>query len=169
MIADKGMLLMIRAGTGNNLEPSFYFSIAIGGITGGQEYRWNIANCNTTMMHFGDLLVLEPGNMVGPTMRVCRICTTRTRPPTGTPAANAVKSPMKKSPRVFPIPIYDPVYWAKASGRDVTADLKVANWIGFFLEEIQGNNIYGRITPIKGCVDGAGPAPRRSVPAAFDS
>ena len=68
MIADKGQLLMIRAGTGNNLEPSFYFSIAIGGITGGQEYRWNIANCNTTMMHFGDLLVMEPGNMVGPTV-----------------------------------------------------------------------------------------------------
>ena len=47
---DKGMQLMIRAGTGNNINPSFYFSFAIGGITGGAEYDWNIANCNTTVM-----------------------------------------------------------------------------------------------------------------------
>ena len=60
-------MLMIRAGTGNNIKPSFYFSMAIGGVTGGDEYRWNIAHCNTTMMHFGDLMLMEPGNMVGPT------------------------------------------------------------------------------------------------------
>ena len=30
---------MIRAGTGNNIYPSFYFSYAIGGVTGGDEYR----------------------------------------------------------------------------------------------------------------------------------
>ena len=30
---------MIRAGTGNNVYPSFYFSYAIGGVTGGDEYR----------------------------------------------------------------------------------------------------------------------------------
>ncbi len=64
---DKGMPLMIRAGTGNNINPSMYFSYAIGGDTGGAAYRWNIANCNTTYMGWGDLLLMEPGNMVGPT------------------------------------------------------------------------------------------------------
>ena len=29
MERDKGLMLMIRAGTGNNITPSFYFSIAI--------------------------------------------------------------------------------------------------------------------------------------------
>ena len=48
---------MIRAGTGNDINPSFYFSYAIGGVTGGAEYRWNIANCNTTIMGWGDLLL----------------------------------------------------------------------------------------------------------------
>ena len=33
------------------------------------DYRWNIANCNTTVMGYGDLLSAEPGNMVGPTSR----------------------------------------------------------------------------------------------------
>ena len=72
---------------------------------------------------------------------------------------------MKKSPRVFPIPIYDPVYWAEGKRMGRTTDLKVANWIGFFLVDIQGNNIYGRITPIKGLLDGAaGPAPEGAFP-----
>ena len=31
------------------------------------DYEWNIANCNTSVMHFGELLIAEPGNMVGPT------------------------------------------------------------------------------------------------------
>ena len=32
---DKGMQIMIRAGTGNDINPSFYFSYAMGGDTGG--------------------------------------------------------------------------------------------------------------------------------------
>ncbi len=52
-VTDKGTELMIRAGTGNNVAPSFYFSYAIGGDTGGSAYRWNIANCNTTVHGLG--------------------------------------------------------------------------------------------------------------------
>jgi hypothetical protein len=33
----------------------------------------------------------------------------------------------------------------------------VANWIGFFLERTQGNNIFGRIIPIGGIRDGNAP------------
>src|SRR5580765_655485 len=66
-VNDKGTEIVIRAGTGNDISPSFYFSYAIGGNTGGSEYRWNIANCNTTVMGFNELLLMEPGNMVGPT------------------------------------------------------------------------------------------------------
>ncbi len=53
---------------------------------------------------------------------------------------------MHESPRIFPIPLFDPDYYnlGKETGR--VATLKVANWIGFFLESIQGNNIVGRIT-----------------------
>ena len=49
---------------------------------------------------------------------------------------NDVVTTLHPSPRVFPIPLYDPNYYetGKLNGRN--ADLKVANWIGFFLEEI---------------------------------
>ena len=54
------------------------------------------------------------------------------------------------SPRIFPIPLYDPQYYddGKRNGRN--ASLRTANWIGFFLESTAGNGIYGRIIPIAG-------------------
>ena len=60
---------MIRAGTGNNITPSFYFSLSMTDSMGGNDYRNNIANCNQTHYHWGDLLVQEPGTMVGPTVQ----------------------------------------------------------------------------------------------------
>ena len=159
---DKGTRLMIRAGTGNNITPSLYFSITIDGRTGADDYRWNIANCNTTMFHWGDLMVQEPGNMNGPTVQGA--WDLWNQDPTARWDENLKKvvgSRFARSPRVFPIPLYDPVYYETGKKEGRVADLKVANWIGFFLDEIQGNNIYGRITPIAGLRDrtaGEGPA-----------
>ena len=36
---DKGMRLTIRAGSGSNINPTFYFSFAVGNVTGGSEYE----------------------------------------------------------------------------------------------------------------------------------
>jgi hypothetical protein len=72
---------------------------------------------------------------------------------------------MHPSPRIFPIPLYDPFYYqdGKANGRN--ASLRVANWIGFFVDHVNGNNIYGRITPIPGILDhNFGPAPQGIFP-----
>ena len=69
-------------------------------------------------------------------------------------------SPSGRSPRIFPIPLYDPDYFqhGKQTGRN--ASLTVATWIGFFVEGRNGNNVYGRIVPILGSIDpNAGPAP----------
>jgi hypothetical protein len=165
---DRGMQLMIRAGTGNNIEPSFYFSFAIGGITGGSEYDWNIANCNTTVMGFGDLLLMEPGNMVGPTTSGVRDLIARDPNAYWDTSRNKVVSPMNPSPRVAIIPLFDPVYYAtgKANGRN--ADLKVANYLGFFIESLSGNNVYGRITPVAGIYKGSqGEAPVNAFPKAI--
>jgi len=165
---DRGTRLMIRAGTGNNIMPSFYFSYAIGGNTGGSAYEWNIANCNTTMMGWGDLLLMEPGNMVGPTVAGMDDLMARDPNAYWDDSENRPVSDLHPSPRVVVIPVYDPVYYdtGKLNGR--TADLKVANYIGFFIEGKQGNNVYGRITPVSGLYKGnGGPAPQGAFPKAI--
>ncbi|HTL42882.1 MAG TPA: pilus assembly protein TadG-related protein [Vicinamibacterales bacterium] len=163
---DKGTELVIRAGTGNNITPTFYYSLAMTNDTGGDDYRWNIGNCNTTVYHVGDLMVQEPGNMEGPTVQGITDLINRD-PNAQWDSANlkVINSAFgSHSPRIFPIPLYDPVYYdaGKRNGRN--ADLKTANWIGFFAERVSGNNIYGVITPITGIYDKSGPAPNAALP-----
>ena len=165
---DRGLSLMIRAGTGNNVAPSFYWSWAMPGGTGADFYEENISGCNTTIAHFGELMTAEPGNMVGPTTQGIDDLIAKDANAYWDNSTNSVHSTMSPSPRVFPIPLYDPEYYAdgKANGRN--ADLKMANWLGFFVERRSGNTVYGRITPILGIIDrDAGPAPVGTFPLAI--
>lgn len=165
---NRGQSLTIRAATGNNITVSFYFSLALGGITGGEEYRWNIANCNTTIMHWGDPLTQEPGAMEGPTVQGAAALIAKDPGAYWDDFTKTVKgTKFSRSPRIFPIPLYDPPFYdgGKRNGR--IADLKVANWIGFFLESTQGNGIQGRIIPITGIRDKNGPAPDGIFPMAI--
>ena len=163
---DKGLELMIRAGTGNNVSPSFYWSWAMPGGTGANYYRDNIAGCNSTVVHFGDIMTPEPGNMVGPTMQgVDDLIALDADARWDHGEEKVVSEYGSRSPRVFPIPLYDPEFYQSGvtTGRNVT--LRVANWIGFFIERRVGNNVYGRITPIQGIIDNnAGPAPAGAFP-----
>ena len=153
---ERGMRLMLRAHNGNNIGPSMYFSYAIAGVTGASAYDWNIANCNTHVMNWGDRLLHEPGAMAGPTTQGIEALIAKDPNAYWDDATNTIKNSAyggQQSPRVFPIPLYDPVYYdsGKRAGRD--ADLKVANWIGYFAESVDGYSIYGRIIPIGGIRD----------------
>ena len=154
--SERGQRLGIRAATGNNITVSFYFSLALGKpvITGGAEYDWNIANCNTTIYHWDDALTQEPGAMNGPTIQGAEALIAKDPGAHWNTSTNTMEgSAFGHSPRVFPIPLYDPPFYDSGKRNGRMADLKTANWIGFFLEEIQGNGIWGRIIPINGIRD----------------
>jgi len=162
---DKGTQLVLKAAQGENIAPSFYNPIAIGTSSGAEDYRWNIENCNTTVMGFGDPLVSEPGNMVGPTKQGVDALVAKDPDAYWDSTNNRVVSSMHPSPRVAIIPVYDPGYYAEGKHNSRNADLKVVNYIGFFIEGMQGNSVMGRITPVSGIMNGnAGPAPSGSFP-----
>jgi Flp pilus assembly protein TadG len=169
--SNRGERLGIRAATGANITVSFYFSLALGKpfITGGAQYDWNIANCNTTIYNWGDPLTQEPGAMAGPTISGANLLIAKDPGARWDDVNKKVAgSAFAHSPRVFPIPLYDPVFYDSGKRNGRTADLKTANWIGFFLEEIQGNGLWGRIIPITGIRDrNAGPAPEGIFPRAI--
>ncbi|MGH9329608.1 MAG: pilus assembly protein TadG-related protein [Vicinamibacterales bacterium] len=174
---DKGTRLMIRAGTGNNITPSFYFSITLGqggGPTGADAYRWNIANCNSWVQEWDGVIIQEPGNMNGPTIQGAEDLKALDPSAQWDEGCDCIVNSRFGangdgwgSPRKFPIPLYDPLFYAEGKRNGRFADLKVAGWIGFFLEEIQGNNIWGRITPIAGKRTGEGPWPEGTFPIAI--
>ena len=153
-VRDKGMELVLRAGTGTNIEPTAYFSWKMPGEIGADFYSTNISGCNNAYIKPGHMAVQEPGNMVGPTNQGIDALIAKDPDAKWDTTCQCVKdSQFGTSPRVFPIPLYDPFYYAenKANGRN--ADFKVANWLGFFVTKRMGNQVYGRITPIAGEAD----------------
>jgi Flp pilus assembly protein TadG len=155
---DKGMELMLRAGTGNNIEPTMYFSWKMPGPIGADFYEENISGCNDSMIEPGHLAIQEPGNMMGPTTKGVERLIAQDPDARWDTGCNCVKdSDFAKSPRIFPIPLYDPAYYAEGKANGRNADFKIANFLGFFVTRLEGNNVYGRVTPITGVVKKGAP------------
>jgi len=165
---DKGTPLVIRAGTGNNIESSMYWSWKMPQDIGGDFYRENIANCNHAVFKYKSPMQSEPGNMMGPTIDGIDDLIAKDPHARWDDGKKKVITDQNPSPRIFPIPLYDPDYYQaeKANGRN--ASLRMANWVGFFVESRDGNNVVGRIVPILGVIDpDAGPAPPGTFPRAI--
>ncbi len=152
---DVGTTLVLRAGRGDSINPSFYYSWKMPDATGGDYYRETIEDCNQSIIRAGTYMTQEPGTMEGPTVQ--GILTLIAKDP-GTywdADCKCVKGSTYRgqSPRVFPIPLYDPKYYAdgKANGRP--ADFKITQFLGFYADYVQGNGIHGIITNITGLID----------------
>ncbi len=166
--ADAGTIIRLRSSNANKVAPSMYWSWDMPGGSGGDFYRENIAGCNTTHVGYGDILSQEPGDMMGPTIQGMDELIAKDPTAYWDSSKNLPVSKMSPSPRVFPIPLYDPDFYQSGVTTGRNATLKVANWIGFFVEGHSGNEVYGRITPITGLVDGnVSPAPAGTFPLAI--
>jgi hypothetical protein len=163
---DKGLQLSLRAGTGSNVEPTMYYSWKMPDDVGGDYYRDNIRTCNTRMVGFDTIVQQEPGNMVGPTNQGIDDLIAQDPGAYWDTTTNSVVSPLgSRSPRIFPIPLYDPDFYQGGTTTGRNATLRVANWIGFFVEGRKGNEVFGRVTPMLGTIDpNAGPAPDGAFP-----
>jgi Flp pilus assembly protein TadG len=140
----------------DSITAGFFFPIDIpkidGPSTGGQRYEENIATCNAEngMIAIGGTVTTEPGNMIGPTKQgVERLVALDS----GATWSNGevVGSAYGISPRIVPLPVFniedyfankfsdDPV---KAQGR---FELTVENIFCFFVEQMDGNDVMGRL------------------------
>ena len=166
---DVGLQLVLRAGTGSQANPSFYYSWKMPGDTGGDFYRENIANCNTTVMVSGNTIIQEPGDMSGPTVQGVQSLIDKDPDAIWSTSCNCVINSKfgDNSPRVFPIPLFDPNYYAIGQLQGRTADFKIADFLGFFVDRVSGNQIYGRVTNIVGVVDQTSTAPANAFPKAI--
>lgn len=165
---DRGVQITLKGDNLTKIAPGFYQPYAVPGSSGADDYRWNIGHCNTTVMEFEQKFDPEPGNMVGPTKQGMDDLIALDPDAYWDDANKRVVSSQHPSPRVRAIPMYDPAYYAdgKLNGRN--ASLKFVNYLGFFVERMQGNEVVGRITPIGGLRRGNGtPAPAGAFPKAI--
>ena len=165
-VTDRGLELALKASNDTKVSPSVYNPWDLPGSSGGDDYRDNIATCNSNRVSEGNDMTQEPGNMVGPTAQGTADRIAQDPNAYWDTACNCVKgSAFGTSPRVVVVPLYDPQVFAQGAQTGKNITLKVVNFLGFFLEGMQGNQVMGRITPIGGIIDpNAGPAPAGTFP-----
>lgn len=127
--------------------------------TGASRYRWNIANCNTSVVHLGEPYMQETGRMRGPTRDgVAELVDKDPGARWDTAADSVVGSayrPWKASPRVINIPLFDPAQYIDP-GKDA---LEFNNITAFFLDRLSGDDVVGRFLVASGLgvgTDGTG-------------
>ena len=151
---DYGRQVRLKPGNPNQtISPSDFFPISLVGGTGGDWYRENIGGCWPGVAEIGEFVPIEPGNMVGPTAQGTDVLLMQDPGAFWNSASGEVVSDYSPSPRVVVIPVFDPDVFERGrqTGR---IDIQIANFVGFFIEDMVGNNVLGRIVPMVGLVRG---------------
>ena len=161
-VTDRGVQLVLKNNTQNKIAPGMYNAWAIPGSMGGDDYRENIATCNPNLVRIGDLMTPENGNMTGPTQQGSTDLMALDPDAHWNTICNCVRgSRFPVSPRIRAVPLYNPVRYTEGqhTGRS-QPELEVVNYLGFFVEEINGGGeVIGRITPITGRLSRGGSGP----------
>ena len=173
--ADRGTELILRAGTGNNIEPTAYQSWSMpgnNGLIGGELYRQNISGCNTQIITIDPsnplFLTQEPGAMEGPTMQGIDALIALDPNAHWDTSCQCVRGATSLSaPALLPCRSTIPKRYAEGKANGRNADFWLANILGFFIDRRQGNQVYGYITAIGGIVNPNVPAPTGAFPVAI--
>ncbi len=147
---DFGRPLVIKEGTPQQaIVPSWYFPWDVpqpdgGPITGGSNYRDNIAHCNTSVIHLGQQYMVENGNMRGPTKQGINDLVSQDPGAHWDAGADSVVGsayrPWRASPRVANLPLFDPRDPVDPGKKPVVFN----NITAFFIEGMNGNDVIGR-------------------------
>ena len=147
---DFGLQVALKHGNPHQaVNASHFFPIALPPNGGGAWYEQNIPGCWPDVAVIGDMVPVEPGNMVGPTRSGTQALLDMDPGAYWDGSANRVVSSMSPSPRIVVLPVYDPLVYDMGleHGR---IDITIANFVGFFIENLQGNDVVGRIVPMTG-------------------
>ncbi len=159
--ADYGLELTIKDGNPNQaIQPGWYYPVIINPLEGpgGNNYRENIASCDPTVIDVGDVLTMEPGNMIGPTVQGIEALIALDRDARWDQLPDAPgeygvvggcmadSAPCALSPRVVAVPVFNPDIWdsGPSNGRSTVTVTRV---IGMFIDRMSGNDVIGRLMP----------------------
>jgi hypothetical protein len=153
---DYGRRIVLKAGHPSTaISASHFYPISLAGGEGGSWYEQNIDDCWPGILEIGDTVPVEPGSMVGPTGQGTRDLIARDPNAYWDNGARRVVSSFGRSPRVVVIPAFNPDIYerGRTHGNQI---LTVSNLLAFFIEEMDGNDVIGRVVPFTGLVQGNG-------------
>ncbi|MBL8137478.1 MAG: Tad domain-containing protein [Acidobacteria bacterium] len=158
---DYGLQIEIKSGNPNQaLQPGWFSPVVINpSCVGGNCYRDAIAQCAPNVIRAGDVLTVEPGNMIGPTNQGVTDLINLDPTATWSPSANGGRggisggcmssqaNPCALSPRVVAVPVFDPDVWDRDPARGRNTTVTVTRIVGMFIERMRGNDVIGRLMP----------------------
>jgi hypothetical protein len=106
---------------------------------GGDKYRWNIANCNPSIITIGDEYMIENGNMLGPTNQGVEALIAQDPEAYWDTNSNTVENSAwgnawESSPRVGIVPVFDPARPFDPGKQPIV----FTNFIAMFFEGVVG-------------------------------
>lgn len=147
---DFGRPLLVKEGDASGtLVSSWYFPWDVPQVdgqpyVGADRYRWNIENCNTSIVHLGEEYMFENGGMQGPTRKGVEGLIAKDKNAEWDADADSVVGssyrPWKASPRVVKIPLFDPTRKLEPGKKPIVFN----NFTDFFIEGMQGKDVIGR-------------------------
>ena len=157
---DYGREILLKAGNPHQaINASHFYPIALIPDTGAAWYEQNIPGCWPGTMQMGDLVPVEPGNMTGPTVSGTQVLIDKDPAAYWDAAHHRVVSTYNPSPRIVVLPVFNPEQYEE-SRQHGRLEIEVANLVGFFIEDLQGNDVLGRIVPMTGLIRAnGGPIP----------
>ena len=160
---DLGLEITLKSNNGSKITASWYNPWDLPGSVGADDYRANISGCDRAtgpMTSAGYQMSPENGNMTGPTAQGMQDLIDQDPTAQWNDACKCVISPKGYSPRIVPIPLYDPVAFAEGKQHGNVVTLITVGYVGFFIEPMVGGEVKGRLTRLLGDWDkNAGPAP----------
>ena len=154
-----GLQLVLKAGNGSQVAPSWYYPYVIddGCGNGANCYRDRLTGCSNAVQLPGDGLTNETGNMQGPTRQgvgdlIAQDPGAAWATPAGYPRGIVQGGLEMESPRLAVVPTFDGDIYLQGhmNGRIVAGDaeLVIVRYVGIFFEAVVGNDVIGHISPI---------------------
>ncbi|MBI2834196.1 MAG: hypothetical protein HYX76_07190 [Acidobacteria bacterium] len=156
---DYGLQITLKAGAPSQaISASHFYPVALPPNTGAAWYEENIPSCWSGTMQMGDLVPVEPGNMTGPTLSGTETLIDQDPNAYWDTTRNRVVSAFNPSPRIIVMPVFDPAVYENGRQRG-RVDIQVSNLVGFFVENLHGSSVVGRLVPAIGLIRGTGTVP----------
>ena len=165
--ASVGLTISLNADVGYVIGGDKFLPIRLPGSSGRADFVSNISGCESSQMTIGDAMTIE-GATAQDTIDGATNLIALDPGAYWNSATQTVVSTNNPSPRIVVLPVYDPLYFEQGKRAGNFTQIRISDFIGFFVDHIEGSRVVGKVTPVLGQLATNGtPAPVGAFPRAI--
>jgi hypothetical protein len=163
-----GQMMQIAKDDSFTIEGDRFLSIRMPGSLGDDDFLSNIENCNSSTMTIGDAMTIEGAATAQHIIDGANYLIAQDPSAYWNTATHTVVSTHSPSPRVLVLPVYEPLYFQQGLRNGIYTQVRISNFIGFFVDHVEASKVVGYVMPALGLAPTNGtPAPVGAFPRAI--